>query len=156
MKRIKLLYRFLIFINVFFSILLVVQLVLLIGPDLIYWKQYEDRTFGTFQSLIEGVRLVLLLIGLFKVQHGVRAIIDEGFYNVTSQVKFKKSGFFLIIYVLISFAYNILVMKELELNIFIVNFIQYYFILLVGIGLYIFSDFIKNGGKLKQENDLTI
>lgn len=151
MKNIKLLYRF-----ILFSILLTVSIAILIIPDLVYLKKYDDKVFGMFNHLIILIRGIILFIGLLQIQTGLKAIIKRGFYNLISEVKFKKGGLFLIMYGILSSIYNICIMIELKLDTFINNFIIYFFIVLVGIGLYVLSDFIKSGGKLKEENDLTI
>lgn len=156
MKRINLLYRFLIIVNVLLVTLLMVILILAVIPDFLYKKTYSNETFGMFNHLITFLRGSLLLCGLFKIQQGLRAIIEHGFYNTFSEFKFKRGGFFLILVGIISIAFNILLNGELKLNVLITNFVQSFFVILVGLGLYILADFIKSGGKLKDENDLTI
>ncbi len=156
MKRIKLLYRFLISINILFFILLILILAILVAPDFVYQKQYDDKTLGMFNHFIVFMRGILLFIGLFKIQQGLYAIIKNGFYNSISEIKFKNGGFFLILFGVTAIIFNIIIKRELQLNIFITNFVQYLFVVLVGLGLYILSDFIKSGGILKEENDFTI
>lgn len=156
MKKIRLLYRFLIIINVAFIILLFVILTLLVIPDFVYQKVYPDKVLGTFNHFIVFLRGLLLFIGLFKTQQGLKAIIKNGFYNTLSEMKFKSGGFYLVLFGIAAFIFNIITKPELELNIFIVNFVESIFVILVGLGLYILADFIKSGGILKEENDLTI
>ncbi|WP_248724733.1 hypothetical protein [Seonamhaeicola sp. ML3] len=156
MKRIKILHRFLILINSLLFGLLIFILVLLVIPDLIFQKQYDDKVLGMFNHLIVFLRGLLLLIALFQVQKGLSAIIKNGFYNTFSETKFKKGGFFLILVGIIGIVFNIITKTELDLNVFITNFVELCFVILVGLGLYILADFIKSGGILKQENDLTI
>lgn len=156
MKNIKLLYRFIFFINILFSILLIISIAILVIPDFVYLKNHDDKVFGMFNHLIIFIRGIVLFIGLLQIQKALKAIIKQGFYNLVSEVKFRKSGFFLVIYGIASSIFNICIMSELKLDEFINNFILYFFVVLVGIGLYVLSDFIKSGGILKQENDLTI
>ncbi len=156
MKRIKLLYRFLILINTSFTFVLLIQLLILVIPDFVYSREYGIKILGRFNHLIILVHGLLLLVGLFKVQQGFRAILNLGFYNVSSENRFKKGGRFLILFGVFGAIYNLITASELELDVLVTNFIQYFFVVLVGLGLYILSEFIKNGGILKEENDLTI
>lgn len=156
MKQIKILYRFLFFINILFLVLLVVLMAVLVLPDFIYLKVHDGKVLGMFNHLVIFCRGLLLFIGLFKIQQALKAILKYGFYNSISEVKFKKGGLFLVLFCLSSFIFNIIIKSELELSVFIINFVQYFFVLLVGLGLFIFSDFIKSGTILKAENDLTI
>ncbi|WP_203256461.1 hypothetical protein [Hyunsoonleella ulvae] len=156
MKRIKLLYQFLILINSALLVLLIVILFILVIPDFIYQKVYTDKVLGMFHHFFVFVRGLLLLIALFKIQQGLRAIIKHGFYNAISETKFKSGGFFLCVVGIIAIVLNIILKSETELNIFITNIVHSFFIMLIGLGLYILADFIKSGGILKEENDLTI
>ncbi|OEJ98657.1 hypothetical protein A8C32_05510 [Flavivirga aquatica] len=156
MKKIKLLYRFLILINTLLIILLITCLIILVIPDFMYSKAYDDKVFGMFNHFIIFMRGIILFIGLAQVQRGLKAVIKQGFFNATSEVKFRKGGLFIIIFGVLGAIYNTCVRAELKLDIFINNYIHYFFIILVGLGLYMLVDFIKNGGKLKEENDLTI
>lgn len=156
MKNIKLLHRFLLLFNIALAAMLLATLVFLVIPDLIYWKQYDHKVFGPFNHLVDFMRGALLFIALWKAQQGLAALMQQGFYNRISELKFKSSGVFLIILAISSAIFNIFIMGEIELNFFITNFMQYFFILLAGIGLHIFSDFIKSGKVLKEDTDLTI
>ncbi len=139
-----------------FIILLIFQIVVLIIPDFINSNTYNDKVFGRFNHLIIAARGTLLLIGLYKAQQGLFSILKNGFFNHKSEQKLNQSGVFFILSGISSIIYNILIMSELKLDIFINNFVQHIIILLIGFGLFIFSDFIKKGGVLKHENDLTI
>ncbi|TYA73931.1 hypothetical protein [Seonamhaeicola marinus] len=156
MKKIRLLHRFLAIINIALIVLLFVILGLLVIPDLIFQKAYTDKALGTYNHLIIFLRGLLLLVGLFKTQQGLMAIIRNGFYNTISELKFKRGGLFLVLFGITGIIFNIITKQELELNIFITNFIESIFVILVGLGLFILADFIKSGGILKEENDLTI
>ena len=156
MKKIKLLYRLLIFINILTTILIGVQIVFLVIPDLYHSKVYESNVLGSFNNLVLTLLLVLIVTGSFKIQQGILYIIKDGFFNIKSQLKFKLAGKIFIGFALCRIIYIIIVMSEFQLNELINNLILAFIVILVGIGLLIFSDFIKNGGILKDENDLTI
>ncbi|OUR98209.1 hypothetical protein A9Q86_14235 [Flavobacteriales bacterium 33_180_T64] len=129
---------------------------MLVIPDIYYSKVYENHVLGAFNNLILTGLLVIILTGSFKVQQGIKHIIKEGFFNSTSELKFKHSGLIFIVFACCRFLYIIIVIREFKLSELINNSIMAFLVILVGIGLLIFSDFIKNGGVLKEENDLTI
>lgn len=144
------------FINILFFLMLMLIFALLVIPDFIYQKQYDDKVLGMFNHFIVFLRGILLFIGLFKIQQGLRGIVSIGFYNTVNEKKFKSGGYFLILFGLSSAIFNSVIKNELQLNVFVTNFVQYFFVVLVGLGLYVFADFIRSAGVLKEENDLTI
>ena len=96
------------------------------------------------------------MVGSFKIQHGVNYIIKEGFFNNTSEIKFRVAGKIFILFAIFRIIYIIISIEDVNLNELINSSVLAFLVILVGLGLLIFSDFIKNGGVLKQENDLTI
>ena len=156
MKKIKLLYRLLIFINILTTILIGVQIVFLVIPDLYHSKVYEGNVLGSFNNLVLTLLLVLIVTGSFKIQQGILYIIKDGFFNIKSQLKFKLAGKIFIGFALCRIVYIIILMSDFKLNELINNLILAFIVILVGIGLLVFSDFVKNGGILKEENELTI
>jgi hypothetical protein len=156
MKKVKLLYRLLVFINIMTTILIGVQIVFLVIPALYHSKIYDENVLGSFNNLILTALLVLIVIGSFKIQQGIKYIIKDGFFNHKSEVKFKLAGKIFIGFAICRIVYIIIVMIDFKLNELINNLILAFIVILVGIGLLVFADFIKNGGVLKEENDLTI
>jgi hypothetical protein len=100
--------------------------------------------------------LVVIVTGSFKIQQGIQHIIKDGFFNKISELRFKLAGKIFIGFAICRIIYIIIVMSEFQLNELVNNLILAFIVILVGIGVLIFSDFIKNGGILKDENDLTI
>jgi len=156
MRKIKLLHRLLILINILAIALICVQIILLVIPDLYYSKGYEDNVLGSFNNLVLTGLLTLILFGSFKVQQGIKSIIKNGFFNLKSEIKFKHAGSIFILFALCRTIYLVIINSEFKLNELINNSILAFIVLLVGIALLIFSDLIKNGGILKEEIDLTI
>ncbi|MBL4904872.1 MAG: DUF2975 domain-containing protein [Flavobacteriaceae bacterium] len=132
------------------------QIIFLVIPDLYHSKVYENSVLGSYNHLVLTMLLTIILLGSFKVQQGIQAIIKNGFFNPKSVVKFKQAGMILILFTFLRVVYIIIIKSEFKLNELINNSILAFLVLLVGIGLLIFSDFIKNGGVLQEENDLTI
>ncbi|WP_412987121.1 hypothetical protein [Pontimicrobium sp. IMCC45349] len=156
MKKIKLLYRFLILINILTLILIGVQTFGLVIPDLLGSRVSSISVLGRYNNLLLTTLLVIILAGSFKIQQGVKYMIKEGFFNPTSEIKFRMAGTIFIVFAICRIIYIAVAMKDFKLNELINNSILAFLVILVGLGLLIFSDFIKNGGILKQENDLTI
>ena len=156
MKKVKLLYRLLFFINILTTILIGAQFLFLVIPDIYHSKIYEDNVLGAFNNLVLTSLLALIVTGSFKIQQGIQYIIKDGFFNKKSELKFKLAGKIFIGFAICRIVYIIIVMSEFQLNELINNLILAFIVILVGIGLLIFSDFIKNGGVLKEENELTI
>lgn len=156
MKKVRLLYRLLIFINIFTTILIGVQLVFLVIPDMYNSKVYEDNVLGSFNHLVLTSLLALIVTGSFKIQQGIQYILKDGFFNPKSELKFKLAGKLFIGFAGCRLLYIIITMRTFKLNEIINNSILAFVVVLLGIGLLIFADFIKNGGILKEENELTI
>ena len=156
MKKIKLLYRLLILINILTTVMIAVQVFALVIPDLYHSKTYENNVLGSFNNLVLTGLLIIILFGSFKIQQGIQAIIKNGFFNPKSEVSFKQAGKTFIFFTFLRVVYIVIINSEFKLNELINNSILAFLVLLVGIGLLIFSDFIKNGGVLQEENDLTI
>jgi len=156
MKNVKLLYRLLIFINLATIVLIGIQFFALVIPDLYHSKSYDNHVLGTFNNLILTGLLVVIVIGSFKIQHGIKYIIKDGFFNSISESKFRSAGLIFIVFAICRVIYILIIMSEFKLSELINNLIMAFLVVLVGMGVLIFSDFIKNGGVLKEENDLTI
>lgn len=156
MRKVKLLYQLLAFINVVTVVLIGVQIIFLVIPDLYQGKVYEKHVLGMFNNLVLTGLLVFIVIGSFKIQQAIRYIIKDGFFNEKSKIKFKLAGNIFISFAICRIIYIIIVRSEFKLNELIHNLMLAFLVVLIGIGLLIFSDFIKNGGLLKEENDLTI
>jgi len=137
-------------------LLVAIQVVFLVIPDLFQSKAYEDNVLGAFDNLVLTSLLAVIVIGSFKIQQGIQYIIKDGFFNSKSEFKFKLAGKIFIGFAVCRLLYIGITMQAFKLNELINNAILAFVVVLVGIGLLIFSDFIKNGGILKEENELTI
>lgn len=156
MKKIKLLYRLLILVNILSILMIVSQLVLLVIPDIFNSKVYNKFVLGKYNHLVLTSLLSVIVFGSITIQQGINAIIKNGFFNAISEVKFRKAGKILILFTVLRVLYVLVVNSEFLLSGFINNLVLALLVLIVGIGLLIFSDFIKNGEVLQKENDLTI
>lgn len=111
------------------------------GPSLVSF--YTNMIFGC-----------VFFIGLILVQKSLYYIIKTGYFNQKSTLLLKKVGFIFIISSIIDiirFAFNTSTFYQ-KFN----NIAVEIFILIVGVGILIFSDVMKKGNDLKTENDLTI
>lgn len=111
------------------------------GPSLVDF--YRNMLFGC-----------IFVIGLILIQKSLYYIIKTGYFNQKSALLLKKAGFVFIITSVIDiirFAFNTSAFYP-KFNTIAVEI----FILIVGVGILIFSDIMKKGNDLQEENDLTI
>ncbi len=156
MKKIKLLYGLLTLVNVLSILMISTQLILLVIPDLYHSKVYDNFVLGKYNHLVLSTLLSLIVYGSFIIQQGINAIIKNGFFNTKSEIKFRKAGMLLILFTFLRVLYILVINSEFALSELINNLVLALLVSIVGIGLLIFSDFIKDGEILQQENDLTI
>lgn len=112
-----------------------------IGPSL--GAFYRNMLFGC-----------IFVIGLILIQKSLYFIIQTGYFNQKSALLLKKAGLVFIISSVIDiirFAFNANAFHQ-KFN----NITVEIFILIMGVGILIFSDVMKKGNDLKNENDLTI
>ncbi|MEP1488954.1 MAG: DUF2975 domain-containing protein [Algibacter sp.] len=98
----------------------------------------------------------LFLIGIFFVQRGLYNIIKKGFFNTKSNSLFRKGGLLFIISGFCNFFINIIIPLLKGQNFFKIFIGNDFYILVIGLSLYLTADLIQDGSLLKQENDLTI
>lgn len=156
MKKVKLLYRLLIFINLATFVLIGTQIFGLVIPDILNSETANNHPLGVYNNLFLTGLLIIIVAGSFNIQLAIKYIIKDGFFNKISESKFRIAGLIFIIFSVCRVIYILIVMSEYKLSELINNFIMVFLVVLVGMGLMIFSDFIKNGGVLKEENELTI
>ena len=156
MKKVKLLYRLLIFINLATIILITIQIFGLVIPDILNSESPNNHPLGAYNNLFLTGLLIIIVSGSFNIQQGIKHIIKDGFFNKISESKFRTAGLIFIIFSICRIIYILIIMSEYKLSELINNFIMAFLVILVGMGLMIFSEYIKNGGVLKAENDLTI
>lgn len=154
MKKIKILHGFLValimlYIAHFYSLIFIMPKVL---PDSIY----EKTLFGYSTYYIEVCFSIIFFIGLIFTQRSLYFIIKKGLFNIKSAQLFKTGGFLLVISGFLVFVFGLFSIISTKNELYINRILQSIPILIIGFSLIIFSDFIKKGGVLKQENDLTI
>ena len=146
MKKIKILHGFIILLEI---ILLFRFAYLIINIPLKH-----------FTNVIPNLPFILL-IGLFFIERGLFYSIKKGYFNVESNLKFKRGGFFFILSGLINLLIGTITLMvqfntTLEKVHLYENISRSFLIFIIGLGFIIISDFIKKGNQIKQENDLTI
>ena len=117
---------------------------------------YKDSLFGDFSPYIMLVRIAIVLFALFNIQKGLQGFIKEGFFNIKSSDRFKKSGYLLLFISLFGIIISLLVMNQSPEEQTLSDIIMYLLLLAIGIGLLAFADVIKKGNTIETENNLTI
>ena len=123
----------------------------------IIFKTFEGITYSDF--IITIIFSVITIIGLFFLQRAFYLIIKKGIFNTSTISNFKKAGWFFLISGIGSTLYNnfmIFTDSDNTSHNFFFNFEKDFLLIMIGFGLFILADIIKNGNILKQENELTI
>jgi len=160
MKKIKLLYWFIIGLILFYIISFLANLYLTFYPPgfMNFGEEfYHQFIFGRYTHFVGMTISIFSFIALFVIQKGLFATIKNGFFNQSSSGKFKLAGKLFLIFGGLSLFWDttLLIYSKGEF-IFFERLSQDVFILLIGFGLLIITDFINNGNALQQENNLTI
>lgn len=104
---------------------------------------------------------ILFFTGLMFIERGLKLSLKKGYFNNMGIKKFKYAGYFFIssgfLGFLLGLFYLIKQNNSVELRVIMHQKISFNFcVLIVGIGILIFSDMIKKGYFVQKENDLTI
>ncbi|MCF6279514.1 MAG: DUF2975 domain-containing protein [Flavobacteriaceae bacterium] len=154
MKKIKILHGFLVALILLYLFFFYEILFNNPFPDTIH----KNTLFGFSTFNLESLFYIFLFLGLIFIQQGLFLIIKKGFFNTKSAKYFKAGGFLIIVYGLLFFSVELLLfIKTMKGEDFlIIRAFQAIPLLIIGFGLLIISDIIKNGKIIKQENELTI
>ena len=98
----------------------------------------------------------LFLYGIYQIQRSIASSIKSNFFSFESAVFLKRGGYVLLAYTVISTIKTILLMNVMKMEILISNSSEHGVLFIVSIGLLAVADIIKNGTRIKHENDLTI
>lgn len=119
-------------------------------------KTFDRVLFKHYKFFVDFFFTFLFVIGIIFVQKGLYNIMKKGFFNKKSNSLFRKGGLLFIISGLCSFIINIVVPLFKGQNFFNMFIGNDFYILVIGLSLYLTADLIQDGSLLKQENDLTI
>lgn len=117
---------------------------------------YKDSIFGNFSPYVMLTRIAILLFALLYIQQGLQAFIKEGFFNLKSSAKFKKSGYLLFFISIFGIIISLLGINASAKSETLFAIIMSLLLLSISIGLLAFSDVIKKGNSIEIENNLTI
>jgi hypothetical protein len=117
---------------------------------------YKESIFGNYSPYIMLLRIAVLILALFYIQKGLQAFIKEGFFNLKSSERFKRSGYLLLALSVFGIIIRLLSLNQSPEDQILSEIIMYLLLLAIGIGLLAFSDVIKKGNIIETENNLTI
>lgn len=117
---------------------------------------YKDSVFGYYSPYIMLLRILISIIALLNIQKGLRGFIKDGYFNFKSSAKFKISGYLLLMISIVGITISLLGTKQTSETEILSDIIIYLLLIAIGIGLLAFSDVIKKGNVLENENNLTI
>lgn len=142
-----------------FMILMIVGIMGNIGE---YITRYDEATqyfnneyFGLFAFYIGLFLSGLFIIGLFYTQKTLKLFSKDMFFNSKSIESLKKAGMLFFAFSILSLIKNIF--KQFEsVNVQLFDYLLTFTILLIGFGMLTFTDILKKGEKIQEENKLTI
>ncbi|TRW22862.1 DUF2975 domain-containing protein [Flavobacterium zepuense] len=125
----------------------------LIWDSAIIRNSYKMYGYIGYVNILMGF---LFLYGLYQIQRSIAASIESNFFSFKSAIYLKRGGYVLLAYTIIATIKTILLMDVMKTEILISNSSEHGVLFIVSIGLLAVADIIKNGTRIKQENDLTI
>lgn len=117
---------------------------------------YKDSVFGNYTPYIILLRIAVVIIALLNTQKALKAFIKDGYFNLKSSLRLKRSGSLLLIISIIGLIISILDMKQSSERDLLLDIIIYLLIVAISLGLLAFADVIKKGNIIEIENNLTI
>jgi hypothetical protein len=117
---------------------------------------YKDSVFGNYSPYIILLRISILIIALFNIQKGLQGFIKDGYFNFNSSERFKISGYLLLTISILGIIISLLGMKQSSEKDILADIIMYVLLIAISVGLLAFSDVIKKGNIIENENNLTI
>ncbi|RSK41688.1 DUF2975 domain-containing protein [Mangrovimonas spongiae] len=158
MKKVKILYT-VIFISI---VLYIIHFIM--NTFLMYYKPeflnfpktfYSQFIFGYYTQFVSLFFSILTFIALFYVKSGLGVIIKEGFFNAKCSKQFKISGNIFLITGSLSFLWYLLLLFYSKGKMPISGASDV-LLIIIGLGMLVITDIVKNGHLIKKENDLTI
>jgi len=156
MKKIKIL---LILTAVVFISQIAFAFYLLIKGNILYELYSNPVAIPPFLIFFMLIMFLSFFYISLSIIQGIWQILKEGFFNLKSPRLFKTAGSLIIGMGLLIIAvniYNIINNPVLSTSLFIPDMLQKGYLILMGYGLIVIADILKNGYVLRQENDLTI
>lgn len=137
-----------------FSIIAFMTLILL-GNFANLYLSFNELVEIDFRTIVLSSGLTFLfIVGLLYVQKALLLFSRNQFFTQKSISLLKTSAYCLILFSLSSIIFN--TYNIISTEALIANYILYALICLIGFGLICFTNVLKEGKYLKQENELTI
>lgn len=142
-----------------FMILMIIGITGNIGQ---YITQYDEAIpffsheyFGQFSIYIGLFLSVLFVTGLFYTQKMFGLFYKNLYFDLKSISSMKKAGFSFVLFSILSLIKNGYKTFE-SINVQLFDYLLTFTILLIGFGMLAFTDILRKGNKIKEENDLTV
>ncbi|SEA15013.1 Protein of unknown function [Flavobacterium gillisiae] len=117
---------------------------------------YKGSVFGNYSPYIMLLRIAVVIIAVFNIQKGLQAFIKNGYFNLKSSVRLKRSGYLLLTISILGIVISLVGMRQSTERDLLSDIIMYLLLIAIGVGLLAFSDVIKKGNIIESENNLTI
>lgn len=158
MKKLKPLYWLTLLSIVLYAIQYLINVYFLFNPPsfLSFSEEfYSQFILGYYTQFVGFAFSILIFIALFFIKSSIKGTIKNGYFNVKSFTSFRIAGSLFLISGSLSFLWDVILIwysKGKMTN----SVTSDLLLVLIGFGLWVISDIVKNGYLIKQENDLTI
>ncbi|WP_028376898.1 hypothetical protein [Leeuwenhoekiella sp. MAR_2009_132] len=156
MKKIKILYWILLAITILISISIVTDFFYSINMKSTFEVANQNTILGYYTQFIYPVLFTVLILGLVYILFALKAIIVFGGFNSRSTMNFKYAGTAIGLYGFGYLLFQLNFIYSIDASKIFTNSVSSIFITIIGYGIYSFSEILKTGELLKQENDLTV
>lgn len=159
MRKIKLLYQFIILLIILNIISFLTNIYLSIYPpsSMDFPDEiYEKFIFGYYTQFVGLAISIVTFFGLIFSSIGLKSTINSGYFNLLSAKNFKIAGIILVTSGFLSLIFNLIIFFHSKGQTMFGELGQDFLLLLIGFSLIIIADFINKGNQIQLENDLTI
>jgi len=156
MKKIKILYFILCVIVIILSISIVTDFIFTLYMKSTFEEANQNTILGYLTQFVYPALYTILILGLIFILLGLRAMIQLGGFNSKSTTNFKYSGIAIGSYGMAYLIFQLNFINTAETYRIFTNSVTSIFIVIVGFGIYSFSEILRSGERLKEENDLTV
>lgn len=156
MKNIRILYWITLILTILIAISAIVDTIFFIKMKSTFEPANENTYLGYYSMFVNSFLKLFLIVGLFYVQRSLGLFLKDRNFNITSTKHMKTAGLFIAMYGLAYIVFQINFINSAELSALITNIVEHITVILIGFGVYSFSEILKRGELIQQENDLTI
>lgn len=161
MKKIKVLHKVLMVINIMILIGIIFGFALFYGIVPQGDMPVHGQKPNQLSFIILNLFSLIQLFGMYQIQKSFNLMININYFNLESVKLMKTGGYILIITSITSqltafLLFGDIIINEITPELGLIEFLATFITIVIGVGFLIFADTLSRGNKLKEDNDLTI